>query len=418
MNIQDMQEFKTIREWMETVNPRPNTKRNYLTGMVKYCRFTGLNPDELLQEADEDIKAGILPRERRIKKRLISYRNWLDSQGLAINTKLNDMSGPRSFYKTFDHELPRLPKWERAKPKEEHLDIPTKEDIRQALQVCDLRNKAIILTGCSSGLSADEITNLKLDQFLKGYDDVTEICTLFIRRGKSGQDFVTFLSPETTRTINQYIEYRNRDPMTCDKREHAQRDKQRTYGNAGYLFIKKQVPNDYLDSYDEELRKLDTDGLLKAYRTLSANAGISTDKGIWNLVRSHNMRKFFNTTLKNAGFDSERVEYLMGHALDGVKGAYYRADSEKLREMYLKFVPYLTIQKELDVSKAKEYLEKVQENEKLRGEVVTHALERSELADMKRELEAQKKRQEDLNTILEKLKENPAILLEALGKVK
>ncbi|WP_406662386.1 site-specific integrase [Methanolobus sp. ZRKC3] len=393
MKREDLVKYETVREWMEIVNPRPNTRRNYLTGMLKYVKFTGLNPDELLQEADEDIKKGVLPRERRIKKKLVSYRNWLDSQDLAINTKLNDFSGPKSFYRSFDHELPKMPRWERSKPKEEHLDIPNKEEIRKALNVCCLRNRAIILTGCSSGLSAEEICKLTIEQFNKGYDTESEITTLFIRRGKSGQDFVTFISPEATRAIRKYLEYRNRTHNVNDPRIQVQLDKQKIYGNAGYLFIKKNVSDEYLDTYDEGLRKLDVDGLIKAYRVLSAKAGLSNNKGTWNLIRSHNMRRFFNTTLKNAGFDSERGEYFMGHALDGVKGAYYRAEADKLRDIYKAFVPYLTIQKDLDVTSTPEYQKLTEENQDLKAAKEYYKVERGEFESLKSELENIKKRE-------------------------
>ncbi len=164
--------------------------------MLKYVTFTCLTPDELLQEADEDIKNGVLPRERMIKKRLIVFRNYLDSTKLATNTKLNNFSGVMSFYRSFDIELPKLPRWEKSKPKVEHIDIPNKEDIRKTLSVCDLMDKAILLTGVSSGIGALDIVNIPLEQFYKGYDPETEITTLKLRRGKSGEDFVTFLSPE------------------------------------------------------------------------------------------------------------------------------------------------------------------------------------------------------------------------------
>jgi hypothetical protein len=56
--------------------------------------------------------------------------------------------------------------------------------------------KAILLTGVASGLSAQEIIKLKSKDFTKGYDPETEITTLKLRREKVNFDFITFLSPE------------------------------------------------------------------------------------------------------------------------------------------------------------------------------------------------------------------------------
>lgn len=325
------------------------------------------------------------------------------------------MSGVRSFYKAFDHEIPNIGREEKALSKPEHLDIPNKEDIREALKVCDPRDTALILCGCSSGLGAADIVNLTVEQFLKGYDPETEITTLFLRREKSGTDFVTFISPEASRAVHKYLQYRNRDAKTPDKYREMQLSKQKVYGNKGYLFIKRSVSDEYLETHNEELRKLDTVGLLKAYRTLSERAQKSTEKGVWNLIRSHNMRKFFNTTLKNAGFDSERVEFFMGHTLDGTKGAYYRAEAVKLQALYAAFIPYLTIQKELDVASSPEYQKLAAENTNLKAAKESYIVERGELEILARELESIKAQIRDEKEEEWYMKENGKVVLGPSG---
>lgn len=388
MKWETLDKYETVKTWLEVIDPKPNTRRNYLTGLQEYVDFTGLNPDELLAEADREVTEGVLARDRMMKKRLIGFRQELKRRGLAVNTRRNHFSGVRSFYKSFDHEIPNVGREEKAIPKAEHLDIPSKEDIRQALKACDLRDKAIILCGCSSGLGAADIVNLTVEQFNKGYDSETEITTFFIRREKSSTDFVTFISPEASRAVHEYLKYRNREANTNDRYRLMQLEKQKSTNNKGYLFIKRSVDDEYLSSHDEESRKLDTKGLLKAYRVLSERAQKSTAKGVWNLIRSHNMRKFFNTTLKNAGFDSERVEFFMGHTLDGTKGAYYRAEADKLKTLYAAFVPYLTIQRELDVTSSPEYQKLQTENQDLKAAKEFYRAERGELTSIKGEIDA------------------------------
>lgn len=92
------------------------------------------------------------------------------------------MAGVKSFYKAFDHEIPNIGKPARTIPTPEHLDIPSKDDLRDVLKVCDLRDKAILLVGCSSGLTASAIVKLTIEQFFKGYDPETRITALFLRR--------------------------------------------------------------------------------------------------------------------------------------------------------------------------------------------------------------------------------------------
>ena len=77
----------------------------------------------------------------------------------------------------------------------------------------------------------------------------------------------------------------------------------------------------------------------------------------------------------------------MGHTLDETQAAYFRAKPEELKEIYIKFAPFLAIQKEADVSESPEYLKIKQENQVLQRETVRHVVERSELRDMRAELE-------------------------------
>ncbi|WP_321418049.1 hypothetical protein [uncultured Methanomethylovorans sp.] len=174
------------------------------------CEFNDMTPEELIEEADADVRAGVLSRERMMKKRMITFKTDIANRGFAANTQYNYMAGVKSFYRAFDHEIPNIGKSARTIPIQEHLDIPSKDDLRDVLKVCDLRDKAIILVGCSSGLTASAIVKLTIEQFFKGYDPETRITTLFLRREKTKIDFVTFLNPEATEAVLKYLEYRNR----------------------------------------------------------------------------------------------------------------------------------------------------------------------------------------------------------------
>jgi hypothetical protein len=98
------------------------------------------------------------------------------------------------------------------------------------------------------------------------------------------------------------------------------------------------------------------------------------------------MRKYFNSVMLNAGCDSFHVDYFMGYKQDATRAAYFRASPEKLKELYLKYVPYLTIQKEADISESAEYKRIIQENQILAAETAKHVVERSELQDLREEL--------------------------------
>jgi hypothetical protein len=86
------------------------------------------------------------------------------------------------------------------------------------LKICDPLERAIILAGVSSGLSSNEIIRLRVKEFKNEYDPKTEITTLNLRREKVRFDFVTFLSPECSRAVWDYVNFRNRTlKIDCEK---------------------------------------------------------------------------------------------------------------------------------------------------------------------------------------------------------
>jgi Phage integrase family len=239
--------------------------------------------------------------------------------------------------------------------------------------------------------------------FKKGYDQATGITTLKLRREKVNYDFVTFLTPEASKAVNDYLSFRGREAKS-GKRRHDQVKKQRIFSDNGYLFICRRVPDEYLITKDEELRKLSEKTIMNTYRQLSDDAHKSAGKGVRNIIRSHNMRKYFNSALLNAGADLFFVDYLMGHVIDATRLAYYRADAEKLRDQYSKFVPYLTIQKELNVSESSEFKRIKAEHETLLVEAERHRVERQELQELRKEIEQLKTVEADRIKLREEFK--------------
>lgn len=144
------------------------------------------------------------------------------------------------------------------------------------------------------------------------------------------------------------------------------------------MFICRQIPTEYTTTHDDNLRKLDTEALAKVYRRLAEKARKNTPLNEWGFIRAHNLRKYFDSVLRNSGADDFFIQFCEGHTLDETRAAYFRASPEKLREIYLKFVPYLTIQKELDVSVSPDYLRVKQENQILQAETERHIVERIE----------------------------------------
>jgi integrase len=394
---------KIIKDWITIIDARPTTVNNYLFGMQVYTEWTGKTPKVLLAEARKEIKKPI--SERRLKIDLAGFRRFLQDNGLAPLSVKAYMTGVISFYSAYDISIPNI-RNKKAKGLQKNKDIPTKEDIQDCLKVADVFERALVLVGTSSGLAEQEITNLTVNDIKKGYDPETEITTLELRRIKEEVDFITFLSPEASRAVWAYLEYRNRTDNINDQRI-KQLEKQKVYSDDGYLFIKRKVSDSYLETHNEEERKLNRPAFMKIYREISTKARKNTPKGDWNLIRSHNVRKYYNSCLYNAGADSFFVEYTMGHTLDDTRAAYFRAVPADMKKIYQKYIPYLTIEKNLDVSESPEFQKLKSENEILAREAVRATVERSEIQKLRDEIEKIKGLTDGSTELLQLLRGNP-----------
>jgi integrase len=411
MKFKELIDDLYIKNWLSGIGAKKTTREGYIDSLRAYTEFLDKPPEQIIKESEDDISSGKLMRERKIFNELREFREYLEGSGIAPMSIKAKLTGVRSFFNYYNIILPVLPRSATcARPLMENRAIPTKEDIRESLIVADPIEKALVLIGVSSGLAINEISNLKVDEFFKGYDTSSQITTLHLIREKVGYEFYTFLTPEASRAVLEYLEYRNRTSDSKDRIRQNQLLKQRVKYDKrgspiGYLFVGRAIPNEYLEEKNEkkaeELRKLNPKSIQKIYRELSEKSRKSSPAGKRNLVRSHNIRKFFNSTLLANRAELFFTDFLMGHQIDGTRDAYYRADPKALREEYKKYVPYLTIQKALDISESPEYQQIKKENQILQVETARHIVERSELQEVREEL-SKIKEMNDVKSVVSK----------------
>jgi integrase len=438
MKVPELKNDKYVIRWLQRVRARPNTKELYLTGLQFYTEFTNKNPTELIEEAKKEIRERVEVDDQSIYQYLPDFRMWLECRGRTDSKSKDDFeyiteyrpylseytedlwllnSKPlapltveariraiKSFYKYssivyIELERPNC----KPMPLEENKGIPTKEEIREILKKCDTLEKAIVLVGASSGLSSNEICNLKIKDFKNSYCKDDGITTLKLRREKTNYDFVTFLTPEASQAVWDYLKWRDRPSRAVDTKTRSLRELKRKESNDdGYLFISKYISNEYLTTSNEELRKLSNDAVQNIYRNLCEDTGLSAKIGNWNNIRSHKLRKWFSNKLREAKCDPDLREFMMGHKIEGSKGNYFVDNETELKAAYIHCAPYLTIQKDLDISESPAFKLIKQQNETLILEAEKHRVERQELqelkaeqAQMKAEAEAEKQKQEE-----------------------
>ena len=73
----DLKNDPIVSNWLLSIDASANTQRNYLQAIKAFCEFTEKTPDELILEAEKEVKSGLLMRHRRIKIYLISFKKSL-----------------------------------------------------------------------------------------------------------------------------------------------------------------------------------------------------------------------------------------------------------------------------------------------------------------------------------------------------
>ena len=377
VSAEDIENDSAFQYFKEKHDLSENTLAGYVNGFQRYVEYTGLSLGELMAEAEKEERERIPLEKRHIGKRLRGFRKHLKELQLAPASIKRLLAAVKSFYVNgYSITIPTLGKDRdlSGKVKIENKGIPSIEDIIKVLKIADLREKTIILGITSSGLSIKDFLNLKVGFFKEGYDEETGITVLDLRRAKTQQDFVTFFSAEATEAFNEYLKWRNKEkPKTAHPDILKGWEKHRVFSDDDYLICKKYIPDKYLETKDEEIRKEAEVGLQTVFRLLANRAGIAREKGMWNMFRAHKLRSWFYSTLLSNGCKQEYGEVYMGHIskLGSSGGTYYTAIIPQLKEVYLEFMPHLSLLKpvETKVIESKGYRELKNENATLREEI-------------------------------------------------
>jgi hypothetical protein len=125
------------------------------------------------------------------------------------------------------------------------------------------------------------------------------------------------------------------------------------------LFIIEKHYAKYLLSKKECDRALTAATICEIYKSISNRVEDTRRSGMYRLIRSHNMRKYF---------DGDVIEHMMGHTLGEVKQAYIKYDPEFLKKVYMENYLSLLIDEKADASTSPEFKDLKEKNEELNNQ--------------------------------------------------
>lgn len=212
----------------------------------------------------------------------------------------------------------------------------SKEQITKILTVCDERTRTIVLLLASTGVRVGALPELKRMSYTQLANEVSMISVY-------DGDYVTFCTPEATRAINEYMQYRERCGEKLGPNSPIIREQ---FDRENLLKVRNPKPVSL-----QTIRTILYDTLNKAGVTQREHLvkGQRQGKSRKEIPLAHGFRRFFNTALMNADVHPSFKKLLMGHSVQ-LDEVYYDKGSEKsqakLLEEYSKAIDYLTISEE------------------------------------------------------------------------
>lgn len=297
-----------------------STKRNYAYGLKHFLNHHHLkDPEEILSFSLDAL-------EEMIKKYVVYLTNVHKSNGMA---RVN-LAALRHFCKMnkikLDWDLIAAFKGKpRIKGKDKAYDHG---EIHRLLSVCSIRLKVIVLIYASTGIRSAALPPLKLKHITKIsgqgiykfniYDDDNEA-------------YYSLCSPECAKTIDEYLEYRQRYGEKLTPESPLIREDFSTTGNI------RQKPRHITSSTITTILidKLNKIGI----REVDHVKGCRSRKAVKVI---HGFRKFFETQLLQSDVNYVVTKMLMDHDLK-LEENYFRPTPEYIVKEYSKAIDSLTI---------------------------------------------------------------------------
>ncbi len=320
---------KLFKKFCKERNIRESTKKGYQSAIQHYLHVQKQSLEFLIEEALREEEEKIALKDRKLKKRLINFRNYLFDSKMSPNTLKTYLQKIKTVYNHFEVSIPNLPSAKYDSEYEiNYLDLPGKFHIRQALDISSVDLKAVILFMSSSGTAKAETLSLTVEQFINGTSDYHNwgsldyildtlsnkknvVPTFYLKRIKTDKYYYTFCSPEASTYIVKYLKTRKDLKL------------------------------------DDKLFDFSPSKLLLRFQEINDKMGWGF-KGNYRFFRSHTLRKYHAS---NIGLAAEYIDSLQGRSKNVIHETYIKTNPKKLKEIYMSVMDNVSVDsmKESDV---------------------------------------------------------------------
>ena len=344
-----------LSDWINELRAE-RTKYGYAVVMKTYCDFRKKTPLELLKEAEEDSKKPF--DTKTVKHELLQFRTHLKDAGVSEVTIKTYIAAIQSFFKAHSVLLPELKNGRvvSTNQKEEY----DREKVKQLIDVCPSRERALFLTMFQTGLASNELSNLKVADLKEVKEDIT---ILKLQRQKSGEFFTTFIGRDGRKAIDDYLRLRNEGNLIPGRPDLSKLSKVKS--DEDYVFVT-------WDATKHRWGKVTPHHISRYMMQACQKLGWEVKNGKikrYNPNRPHALRASFATICINQGrIPKFFVDHMLGHALSPEDKAYFKAHKEELFGYY-KEAEHLLSVSDLEKIPDTKYEELMIELHKRNGEI-------------------------------------------------
>lgn len=315
--------FPSVQRWFEKLEensalPLSNdssTVRHYLGYLIKFCRWLGKSPDEIIKERLNDKKSDDVDIIERYDRLVRLFSRGYKKRGKAVAGRESTVALKSFFAK---NSVPLSVKSPRKIVEKERSRL-TIEEIKQLLRFCDIREKAIILLELQTGARPKSFLlmkygDIKMD-FESGKLPIKVSFSIFDVKGQYAP-YTTFFGKDAYQALKDYLKLRELKGEKITDQSPLIR-KVNTYAPETYA------------------------GLAKVCKKLT---NLAQKLGINKKITPVTFRRTFQTIMEQH-MPVNWVDRLMGHVrFRGIQGeAYSQPTMEELSEAYKRAEPYISV---------------------------------------------------------------------------
>jgi site-specific recombinase XerD len=338
MSPENIRKDENFKNFIKNREIRESTEILYARRLNDFCKFIDKTPTQLVEEAleEQNLKA----EDQKIHNFVEEYLDELKEDGKSTNTIKNRYDTLKAFFSEFNVKTPNIKNSITPHDKLTIGEIPDIDDVRKAIQISGLRDKAIILLHFASGMGAIELRYLTYGDFIDSVEEylnlnpdeklnlskvISEldkrkdiIGTWQIKKIKSGIDYITFNTPESTQAILDYLADREMNNKLIKSFEDP-------------LFV---------NTWNKPLAK-SVHGAI--FKRINDKAGFGHMDGKRRFFTSGKLRKTFEKTMFKADVDKITIDCFLGYKINDMNESDLRDMSEFLKTQYINALDYLKL---------------------------------------------------------------------------